>query len=75
MTWVAALGLASLLLVRMGVAYWRCGIFLSWTLPDQGWSFGCYLDCLALMAVGFAGVALPLVPRLAAPLRRRMTSK
>jgi hypothetical protein len=39
-------------------------------MPDQYWGFSFYLDALALMAVGFVGIALPLVAWLAARLVR-----
>jgi hypothetical protein len=64
--WLAALALGYLFLVRMAVIYWRHGVFLRWHMPDQYWGFGFYLDALALMAVGFAGIAMPLPAWLAA---------
>src|SRR5262249_48052767 len=69
--WLGGLGLASLFLVRMALAYWRGDVFLHWHIGDQRWGFRFYLDSLALMAVGFGGVALPLVPRFVALLRGR----
>jgi hypothetical protein len=68
--WLAALVLASLFLVRMAVVYWRHGVFLRWHMPDQYRGFGFYLDALALMAVGFVGIALPLLAWPAARLAR-----
>jgi len=68
--WLAALVLTCLFLVRMAVVYWRHGVFLRWHMPDQYWGFGFYLDALALMAVGFVGIAMPLLAWLAARLTR-----
>jgi hypothetical protein len=39
-------------------------------MPDQYWAFAFYLDALALMAVSFGGIALPLLAWLAARLTR-----
>jgi len=68
--WLAAVALAYFFLVRMAIVYWRNGVFLSWHMPDQYWGFSFYLDSLALTAVGFAGLALPLLAWLAARLAR-----
>ena len=68
--WLAAVALGYLFLVRMAIVYWRNGVFLSWHMPDQHWGFSFYLDSLALVAVGFVGVALPLFAWLAARLAR-----
>jgi hypothetical protein len=58
----------------MAIVYWRNGVFLRWHMPDQYWGFSFYLDSLALMAVGFVGIALPLFAWLAARLFRPMAS-
>ena len=68
--WLAAAALAYLFLVRMAFVYWRNGVFLRWHMPAQNWGFSFYLDALALSAVCFAGVALPLAAWLAARLTR-----
>jgi hypothetical protein len=70
MAWLAAMGTGYLFLVRMAFVYWRNGVFLRWHMPDQYWGFAFYLDALALMAVGFGGIALPLAAWLAARLTR-----
>jgi hypothetical protein len=69
--WLAAAALGYLFLVRMAIVYWRNGVFLRWHMPNQYWGFSFYLDALALTAVGFAGIALPLLAWLAARLFRR----
>ena len=68
--WLSAALLGYLFLVRMAIVYWRNGVFLRWHMPEQSWGFSFYLDALALTAVGFAGVALPLLAWLAARLAR-----
>ena len=68
--WLAAAALGYLFLVRMAIVYWRNGVFLRWHMPDQYWGFSFYLDALALTAVGFVGIALPLFAWLAARLTR-----
>jgi hypothetical protein len=68
--WLAAAALGYLFLVRMAIVYWRNGVFLRWHMPDQYWGFSFYLDALALMAVAFVGIALPLLAWLAARLTR-----
>ena len=72
--WLAAAALGYLFLVRMAIVYWRNGVFLRWHMPDQYWGFSFYLDALALMAVGFVGIALPLLAWLAARLTRATAS-
>src|SRR2546428_530470 len=68
--WLAAAALGYLFLVRMAIVYWRNGVFLRWHMPDQYWGFSFYLDALALTAVGFVGITLPLFAWLAARLVR-----
>ncbi|PYQ10324.1 MAG: hypothetical protein DMF83_00385 [Acidobacteria bacterium] len=68
--WLASSALGYLFLVRMAIVYWRNGVFLLWHMPDQYWGFSFYLDALALMAVGFVGIALPLFAWIAARLTR-----
>jgi hypothetical protein len=72
--WLAAAVLGYLFLVRMGFVYWRNGVFLRWHMPDQYWGFSFYLDALALTAVAFGGIALPLLAWLAARLVRLTAS-
>jgi len=68
--WLAAAAMGYLFLVRMAFVYWRNGVFLRWHMPDQYWGFSFYLDALALMAVAFGGLALPLFAWLSARLFR-----
>ena len=68
--WLAAAVMGYLFLIRMGFVYWRNGVFLRWHMPDQYWGFSFYLDSLALIAVAFGGIAMPLFAWLAARLVR-----
>jgi type I phosphodiesterase/nucleotide pyrophosphatase len=68
--WLGAATFAYLFMVRMAFVYWRNGVFLRWHMPAHNWGFSFYLDALALSAVAFAGVALPLAAWLAARLAR-----
>ena len=70
--WLAPAALGYLFVVRMAFVYWRNGVFLRWHMPAQNWGFSFYLDALALSAVAFVGVALPLAAWLAARLARAM---
>jgi 2,3-bisphosphoglycerate-independent phosphoglycerate mutase len=47
--------------LKIAFVYWRHGVVLRWTMPDQYWGFGFYLDALAAMATAFAAPLLPLV--------------
>jgi hypothetical protein len=58
--WIAEAAFLVVLLAKIAIVYWRFGVFLSWALPDSYWSFGFYLDALAVMAVGLGTPVLPL---------------
>jgi arylsulfatase A-like enzyme len=59
--WLVAAAFCLVFVVKIALVYWRHGVFLRWHMPDQYWSFGFYLDALAVMAVGFAAPVLPVV--------------
>ncbi len=49
------------LLVKVGLTYWRVGLFVRWHVPGLYWGFGEYLDLLQLMIIGFVAWLLPAV--------------
>jgi hypothetical protein len=69
--WLASAGFCYALVLKIAFVYWRHGVFLQWHMPDMYWSFGFYLDALALMAAAFAAPFLPLVAWAVGALGRR----
>lgn len=66
--WLAGIGFAAALGLRMATAYVEAGLALAWVMPDVTAVFRLYLDALALVAVGFSSPALPLAAWLGARL-------
>jgi hypothetical protein len=69
--WLASSGFCYALVLKIAFVYWRHGVFLQWHMPDMYWSFGFYLDALALMAACFAAPLQPLVAWAAGAIGRR----
>ncbi len=61
LSWLTASAFCFVFVLRIALVYWREGIVMRWRMLDQNWGFSFYLDALAIMAVGFVAIALPLV--------------
>lgn len=56
---LGVLGIGWALVVQLGLYLWLYGLSPSWRLPHLGWGFKFYLDLLATIGVGYAGVLFP----------------
>lgn len=56
---LTALTIAWAMLLQMGLFLWLYGLPIVWRLPDLGWGFKFYLDVLAAVGVGYAGLLFP----------------
>jgi hypothetical protein len=54
-----ALAITWTMLVQLGLFLWLYGLPMVWRLPDLGWGFKFYIDLLATVGVGFAGLLFP----------------
>jgi hypothetical protein len=61
LAWRVAAGFCYVLVLKIAFIYWRHGVLLDWQMPDMYWSFGFYLDALALMAAAFLSPVLPVL--------------